>query len=397
MDLARTGDLAWTGNPAARLRFAGEIQALEENGTWEVVSLPQGKVPIGCKWVYKETFSPVAKQVTVHTVISVAAMNDWPFFQMDVYNAFLQGDLYEEVYMDLPEGFRKQGSIRCVVYSSLFMSKHAYSLFTKKQGDKIVVLLVYVDDLLITGNDIGMIDELKRVLHSSFKMKDLGELKFFLGIEIARSNRGIVLSQKKYALELIADAGFREAKPASTPLEKNKRFTTAEYDDFVDLRGCNDELMQDVSMNQRLMGRLLYLTNTRPDVSDAVQHLSQFMQKPKKSHYEAAFRIVRYIKKSPRQGIFLAAENKAQLIAYCDSNWAACPMTRRSITGFCIKLGNSLVSWKSKKQSTVSRSSAEAEYGNEQLADVMTKALGVQQHEYLVTKLGVKDLYHPPT
>ncbi|KAG8495046.1 hypothetical protein CXB51_012729 [Gossypium anomalum] len=523
-----------------------EIRALEENGTWEVVSLPRGKVPIGCKWVYKvkyqsdgsierfkarlvgkgyrqragldfqETFSPVAKQVTVRTVISVAAMNDWPLFQMDVYNAFLQGDLYEEVYMDLPEGFRKQGKHKmCRLLKSLYglkqasrqwnlkltealmhggyvQSKHDYSLFTKKQGDKIVVLLVYVDDLLITGNDIGMIDELKRVLHSSFKMKDLGELKFFLGIEIARSNSGIVLSQRKYALELISDAGFGEAKPASTPLEQNKRFTTVEYDDLVDLRSCNDELMcndpnfpmpekctgmgyyimQDVSTYQRLMGRLLYLTNTRPDISYAVQHLSQFMQNPKKSHYEAALRIIRYIKKSPGQGIFLAAENKAQLVAYCDSDWATCPMTRRSITGFCIKLGNSLVSWKSKKQSTVSRSSAEAEYRSmastvaeivwlhgllkeicfdqivpallfsdsqaalqiaanpvfhertkhieidchfvrekireglvrtqhvrtdEQLADVMTKALGVQQHEYLVTKLGVKDLYHPPT
>ncbi|KAG8482872.1 hypothetical protein CXB51_023953 [Gossypium anomalum] len=503
-----------------------EIRALEENGTWEVVSLPQGKVPIGCKWVYRvkyqsdgsierfkarlvgngyrqragfdfqETFSPVAKQVTVRTVISVAAMHDWPLFQMDVYNAFLQGDLYEEVYMDLPEGFRKQGEHKvCRLLKSLYglkqasrqwnlklteallhggyvQSKHDYSLFTKKQGDKIVVLLVYVDDLLITGNAIEMIDELKRVLHSSFKMKDLGKLKFFLGIVIVRSNRGIILSQRKYALELIADVGFGEAKPASTPLEQNKRFTTAEYDDFVVLRGCNDELMQDVSMYQRLMGRLLYLTNTRPDISYAVQHLSQFMQKPKKSHYEAALRIVRYIKKSPGQGIFLSAESKTQLIAYCDSDWAACPMTRRSVTGFCIKLRDSLVSWKSKKQSTVSLSSAEAEYRsiastvaeivwlngllkdicfdqigptllfsdcqaalqiavnpvfhkrtkhieidchfvrekireglirtqhvrtNEQLADVMTKALGVQQHEYLVTKLGVKDLYHPST
>ncbi|XP_017609394.1 uncharacterized mitochondrial protein AtMg00810-like [Gossypium arboreum] len=115
-------------------------------------------------------------------------------------------------------------------------------------------------------------------------------------------------------------------------------------------------------MYQRLMGRLLYLTNTQPDISYAVQHLSQFMQKLKKSHYEAALQIVRYIKKSPGQGIFLAVENKVQLIAYCDSDSATCPMTRRSIIGFCIKLGNSLVSWKSKKQSTVSRSSTEAEY-----------------------------------
>lgn len=130
-----------------------------------------------------------------------------------------------------------------LLHGGYVQSKHDYSLFTIKQGDKIVVLLVYVDDLLITGNDIEMIDELKRVLHSSFKMKDLGKLKFFFGIEIARSNRGIILSQRKYALELIADAGFGKAKSASTPLEQNKRFTTAEYDDLVDLRGCNDELM----------------------------------------------------------------------------------------------------------------------------------------------------------
>ncbi|KAG8484947.1 hypothetical protein CXB51_021827 [Gossypium anomalum] len=340
--------------------------------------------------------------------------------------------------MDLPEGFRKQGKHKvCHLLKSLYGLKQASRKWNLKLTEALLHGGYGQNDLLITGNHIRMIDRLKRVLHSSFKMKYLGELKFFLGIEIARSNRGIILSQRKYALELIPDAGFREANQASIPLEQNKRFNTVEYNDLVHLRGSNDELLQDMSIYQRLMGRLLYLTNTRQDISYVVQHLSQFMQKPKKSHYEAAFRIVRYIKKSLGQGIFLAAENKAQLIAYCDFDWVTCPMTRRSITGFCIKLGNSLISWKSKKQSIVSRSSAEAEYKSitlkpsstldhdkysihertkhieidchfvreklpegliqkqhvrtdEQLADVMKKALGVQQHEYLGSKLGLR-------
>ncbi|KAA3484775.1 retrovirus-related Pol polyprotein from transposon TNT 1-94 [Gossypium australe] len=367
-------------------------------------------------------------------------MNDWLLFQMDLYNAFFRVICMKRFTWTFRRGEHKV----CRLLKSLYGLKQTSRQWNLKlneailHGDKIVVLLVYVYDLLITGNDIGMIGRLKKVLHRSFKMKDLGELMYFLSIEIARSNKGM----RKYALELISDAGFGEAKPASTPLAKNKRFTTAEYDDLVHLGGCNDELLLDVSAYQRLMGRLLYLTNTWPDISYAVQHLSQFMQKPKKSHYEATLQIVRYIKKSLGKGSFLAAENKAQLVAYCDSDWATCSMTRRSITGFCIKLGNSL----SKKQSTVLRSSAEADYRStastvaeivwlsgllkdicfdqfdsallfsdsqaalqiatnptqhvrtdEQLADVMTKALGVQQHGYLMSKLEVKDLYHPPT
>ncbi|KAA3488069.1 hypothetical protein EPI10_031850 [Gossypium australe] len=166
-------------------------------------------------------------------------------------------------------------------------------------------------------------------------------------VDMFRANMIILCSQKKQGdkivvllVYLILDVGFGEAKPANTPLEQNKTFTTAEYDDLVCLRGCNDELLLDVSAYQRLMGRLLYLTNTWPYISYVVQHLSQFMQKPKKSHYEVALQFVRYIKKSLGQGVFLAVENKAQLVAYCDSDWTTCPMTRKSITGFCIELGN---------------------------------------------------------
>ncbi|GMJ01569.1 hypothetical protein HRI_003826100 [Hibiscus trionum] len=384
-----------------------EIAALESNGTWKIVDLPPGQKPIGCKWVYKikynadgtierykarlvakgynqqegidyqETFSPVTKQVTVRTIIALASMNNWPLYQMDVFNAFLQGDLYEEVYMSMPEGFCNQGGNRvCRLQKSLYglkqasrqwnlkltealvaggytQSLHGYSMFTKRNGNKLVILLVYVDDLLITGSDQEMMDDLKDVLNQNFKMKDLGQLKYFLGIEVLRSKEGIILNQRKYAIELIADSGLGNAKVASTPLELNEKQVSV---------AAEEDYLEDVGSYQRLIGRLLYLTNTRPDIAFAIQHLSQFMHKPKKVHYNAALRVVRYVKKNPGLGILLPAAGLPHLTAYCDADWAACPLTRKSVTRYYIKLGESLVCWKSKKQNTVSRSSAEAEY-----------------------------------
>ncbi|XP_052478787.1 uncharacterized mitochondrial protein AtMg00810-like [Gossypium raimondii] len=193
-------------------------------------------------------------------------------------------------------------------------------------------------------------------------MKDLGVLKYFLGIEVMRSNKGIVLNQQKYALELLADLGLGEAKSVCTPLEQNQKLTLVEYDESVQTKVNGDDLIADVTVYQRLLGRLLYLTNTRPNIMFTIQHLSQFMHKPKKITFGGCFRVVRYIKKNPGQCILLSATSKLQLIAFCDSDWASCPMSRRSVTGLYVKIGESLISWKSKKQTTVSRSSAEAEY-----------------------------------
>ncbi|XP_039001337.1 uncharacterized mitochondrial protein AtMg00810-like [Hibiscus syriacus] len=272
--------------------------------------------------------------------------------------------------MALPDGFCSQGESKvCRLHKSLYglkqasrkwnlkltkalleagymQSKYDYLMFTKQQGSDIVVLLIYVDDLLITGSSEKLIAELKHILNKNFKMKDLGELKCFLGLEVLRSKEGIVLNQRKYALEFIEETGVGGAKSALTPLEQNKKFTTAEYDEAV----CsNEELLQDKSVFQRLIGRLIYLTHTRPDIVYDVHFLSQFMHKPKQSHLEATLRVVKYIKKNPGQGILLSMASKCRLIAYCDSDWAFCPMTRRSVTGFCVKLGMSLISWKSKK------------------------------------------------
>lgn len=321
---------------------------------------------------YIETFLPVYKMVTVRTVLALAATFDWPLYQMDVYNAFLQGDLVEEVYMELPQGVCSQGkNIVCGVQKSLYGLKQAsrqwnvklieallvvgfqqsrfdYSMFTKKKGDSLLVLLIYVDDLMITRNNEEMIIELKNLLNHKFKMKDLGELKYFLGLKVLRSREGIVLNQRKYALELIEDVGLGGAKVVSTPLEQNLKLITTEFDKALQ-QSSNDFLVKDKAIYQRLIGLLLYLIDTRLDISYDVQHLSQFMQQLKSSHLDAALRVVRYVKKDPGQGLLFKASGDVQMLAYCNFDWATCAMSRKSVIGFCIKIRELLVSWKSKK------------------------------------------------
>uniref|UniRef100_A0A3Q7H862 Reverse transcriptase Ty1/copia-type domain-containing protein n=1 Tax=Solanum lycopersicum TaxID=4081 RepID=A0A3Q7H862_SOLLC len=201
------------------------------------------------------------------------------------------------------------------------------------KGAEIVIILVYVDNFLITGSDTQMITEVKENLHRQFKLKDLGELKFFLGLP--------------------------GAKPASTPIEPNVRLTSLEYD----LANCHtaDEVLQDITDYQRVVGKLLYATITRPDISYTVQNLSQFMQSPKKTHWEAAIRLIKYLKGTVGQRVWLQSKPAGTLSCWCDSDWTACPNTRRSITRYVVNFEDSLVLWKSKKQQTISRSLAVSE------------------------------------
>ncbi|XP_019259676.1 PREDICTED: uncharacterized protein LOC109237766 [Nicotiana attenuata] len=183
-----------------------------------------------------------------------------------------------------------------------------------------------------------------------------GELRYFLGIEILRSKEGILLTQRKYALQLISEAGLAAAKPISTPIELNQILTTIDYDKHVGVKGYEE--LEDIVSYQRLIGKLLYLTITRPDLSFAVQVLSQFIQHPKQSYWDASLCVVRYVKSAPGFGILLSTGPINYISAYCDSNWASCLNTRRSVIRYIIKLGDSLLFWKCMKQQTVSRSSA---------------------------------------
>ncbi|KAG5244884.1 Retrovirus-related polyprotein from transposon [Salix suchowensis] len=182
------------------------------------------------------------------------------------------------------------------------------------------------------------------------RKQDLGDLKYFLGIEVSSSKNGIFVSQRKYALEVVEDAGMAGAAPINTPMEQGLKLSD------------KGPLLKNANQYRRLVGRLIYLTVSRPDIMYAVHVLSRFMHQPRKLHMEAALRVVRYLKGAPGRGLFFSSKNDLRLRAYCDSDWAGCPLTRRSTTGYCVFLGPSLISWRSKRQKTVSLSSAEAEY-----------------------------------
>ena len=230
-------------------------------------------------------------------------------------------------------------------------SKADYSLFTRQQGEAFIVLLVYVDDVLIASNDQNRVEDFKVLLDQKFKLKDLGELRYFLGLEVARTDKGVSLCQRKYALEILEDAGLLGCKSSKVPIDQTLK-----------LSKFDGELLDDPSQYRRLVGRLFYLIITRPDITFAVHKLSQFMARPQKPHHAAALKVLHYLKNEPGKGVFFSASSELHVKGFCDADWDSCPDTRRSVTGYCIFLGDSLISWKSKKQATVSRSSTKAEY-----------------------------------
>ncbi|KAI9180968.1 hypothetical protein LWI28_009836 [Acer negundo] len=323
-----------------------ELQALTANGTWSLVPLPC--VAKGFTQLegidYQDTFSPTAKIISVRCLLALAASNSWSVHQLDVNNAFLHGDLTEEIYMSPPPGLRRQGegNLVCRLHKSLYELKHAsrqwfakfseaicsagyeqsradYSLFTKKRDKSFTALLIYVDDILITGNDPASIVATKKFLHSNFRIKELGNLKYFLGIEVSTSRNGIFISQRKYALEIITDAGLLGATPIDTPMEQGLKLSD------------KSDLLKNSSQYRRLVGRLIYLTVSRPDITYDVHVLSRFMHQPRKLHMEAALRVVRYLKGALGKGLFFSSNSDFRLRAYCDSDWAGCPLTRRSL------------------------------------------------------------------
>ncbi|RVW60936.1 Retrovirus-related Pol polyprotein from transposon RE1 [Vitis vinifera] len=357
-----------------------EIDALEKNGTWTITDLPVGKRPVGCKWIftikykadgsverfkarlvargftqsygidYQETFAPVAKLNTIRILLSLAVNQDWCLQQLDIKNAFLNEDLEEEVYMEIPPGFEESMAKNqvCKLQKSLYGLKQSprawFDRFTKavlklgyKQGQadhtlfvkkshagKLAILIVYVDDIILSGNDMGELQNLKKYLSEEFEVKDLGNLKYFLGMEVARSRKGIVVSQRKYILDLLKETGMLGCKPIDTPMDSQKKLGIEKESTPVD-RG----------RYQRLVGRLIYLSHTRPDIGFAVSAGKAYS--------------------SERQ------ENRDTEV-YSDADWAGNIIDRRSTSGYCSFVWGNLVTWRSKKQSVVARSSAEAEY-----------------------------------
>ncbi|GJU66862.1 ribonuclease H-like domain-containing protein [Tanacetum coccineum] len=233
-------------------------------------------------------------------------------------------------------------------------SKFDYSLYTKHRSGMFIDLLVYVDDIVITGSDIDGINEFKLFLSTKFYIKELGSLKYFLGIEVIKNDLGLCMTQRKYCMELLHEYGLLAARPVDIHLPENTILSCDETE--------IDKYLSDFTTYQKLVEKLIYLTNIIPDISYVVHCLSQHMHSALQSHFKDALRVFRYLKGSP--GL------------------------RDFVTGFCVFMGKTLVSWKSKKQATISKSSSEAEYRSMSSASCKVVWLGNMLHS-----IGLKGLY----
>ncbi|KAE8730369.1 tir-nbs resistance protein [Hibiscus syriacus] len=323
-----------------------EIDALQQNQTWDLVPKIKDVKPISCKCVYKikrrpdgsierykarlvargfsqqygldydETFSPVAKLTTVRVLLALAANKDWNLWQMDVKNAFLHGEIDREIYMTQPMGFQSQD------HPEYVLTPVDFSLFVKVNEGKLAIVLVYVDDLIITGDDEAEILQTKENLSVRFQMKELGQLKHFLGLEVDRTHEGIFLCQQKYAKDLLKRFGMLKCKLTSTPIEPNVKMCAHEGKD-----------LEDATMYRQL-----------------------------KPHLEAVRRILRYVKTTIDYGLLYKKGEDCKLVGYCDADYTRDHDTRRSTTGYVFKLGSGIISSCSMRQPTVSLSTAKAEY-----------------------------------
>ncbi|KAJ4711692.1 Retrovirus-related Pol polyprotein from transposon TNT 1-94 [Melia azedarach] len=383
-----------------------EFTALKENQTWTLVPYTSDMRLVGNKWVYKvkmnpdgtisrfkarlvakgylqtagvdynETFSPVVKASTIRIVVSLAVINNWALRQVDVNNAFLNGELTETVYMTQPEGFidlTKPNHV-CKLKKALYGLKQAprawfeklknalkqwgfenskcdTSLFFKRIGRDLVIILVYVDDIVVTGSNNGEIERIICQMNKIFALKDLGQLHYFLGIEVNRTKSKLVLSQSRYISELLNRVNMSGCKGTNTPLALGERLSKTEGFGF-----------QDETLYRSVIGALQYATLTRPELAYAVNKLSQFMAKPLVPHWTACKRVLRYLKDTKDYGLEFTTSNNNDLVGFCDADWGCDVDDRKSISGYCIFLGGNLVSWSSKKQHVVARSSAESEY-----------------------------------
>jgi hypothetical protein len=383
-----------------------EYAALMENHTWDLVPRPDKANVVTGKWIFKhkfhadgsldrykarwvlrgftqrpgidydETFSPVVKPATVRTVLTLAHSRDWPIHQLDVKNAFLHGTLSETVYCSQPTGFANSALPQhvCRLNKSLYGLKQAprawysrfasfllslgfsearsdTSLFVYRRGTETVYLLLYVDDIVLTASSQQLLRRVIDALMKEFAMKDLGPLHHFLGMAVQRQGGSLFLSQRQYALDILAHHGMSDCKPCSTPVDTCAKVSADEGPPLADPTDYRS-----------LVGALQYLTFTRPDIAYAVQQVCLYMHDPREIHLVAAKRILRYLQGTVDHGLIIPRTSPSQLVVYTDADWAGCPDTRRSTSGYAVFLGGSLVSWSSKRQPTVSRSSAEAEY-----------------------------------
>ncbi|KAL4020424.1 hypothetical protein IC575_019200 [Cucumis melo] len=394
-------------NDKWKIAMDEEIKAIKKNDTWELSTLPNGKKAVGVKWVFKikrnekgevkrykarlvakrysqrkgidydEVFAPVARLETIRLLIALAAQNNWKIFQMDVKSAFLNGYLEEEVYLEQPPGYsvKDQEDKVLKLKKALYGLKQAprmwnsrinkyfldngylrcpyeHSLYIKVNGHgDILVVCLYVDDLIFTGNCASMFEDLKKAMTQEFEMTDIVLMSYYLGIEVKQSEEGIFISQERYTRDILEKFNMMNSKSVATPIETGTKLSKHEEGDDVD-----------PSYFKSLVGSLRYLTCTRPDILFSVGLVSRFMESPTTTHLKVAKRILRYLRGTLDYGLFYSSSKEFKLEGYCDSDWAGDTNDRKSTSGYVFFIGNTAFTWSSKKQPIVTLSTCEAEY-----------------------------------
>jgi histone deacetylase 1/2 len=419
-------------SPHWRLAMEAEYTALQKNETWRLVPPRSGVNIIDCKWVFKikrqadgsidrykarlvakgfkqrqgldyeDTFSPVVKPTTIRVLLSMALTQGWHLRQLDIQNAFLHGILEEEVFMRQPPGFEDPSypGFLCRLDKALYGLKQAPRawharlssvlaalgftpstadtyLFILRRPELTLYLLVYVDDIIVVSSSSAATDRLVHQLGKTFALKDLGPLHYFLGVEVHKPRGGgLLMSQRKYASELLLKAGLQKCAPVTTPMVASE---TLSANDGTPLSA------EESTRYRSIVGGLQYLTMTRPDLSFAVNKVCQYLHAPRCAHWSAVKRILRYVKGTLSHGLLLRPSSTLPLLsAFSDADWAGDPDDRRSTGGFAIFYGGNLISWSARKQATVSRSSTESEYKS--LANATAELIWVQA---LLGELGV--------
>ena len=401
-----------------------EMDSLHANDVWNLVELPEDRKAVGSKWVFKlkvgadgsverhkarlvaqgfsqkfgsdydETFCPVVRLESLRTVIALAVQNGLKIHQVDVTTAFLNGELLEEVYMKQPKGFIVKGQehLVCRLKRSIYGLKQSprcwnYALDTKlkKMGfiptasdpciymsseGEMFVIGVYVDDIVLAGKSDKRIEEVKKTLAKQFDIKDMGKLHYFLGMKVIQNEETgeVWIGQPAYTESLLQKFGMEKAKPVSTPVDTSVKLVKA----------TEDEDCVDHSLYQSAVGSLLYLSvGTRPDITYAVSNVAKFCAKPSKQHWTAVKRIMRYLQGTINFGLLFNRCGSKKFVGFSDADWAGDLDDRKSTSGYLFQIGGGAVTWRSKKQTCVALSTAEAEYMA--LASAVQEAIWMRQ------------------
>ncbi|GJW79994.1 putative ribonuclease H-like domain-containing protein, partial [Tanacetum coccineum] len=333
-----------------------EILQFKLQEVWTLMELPNGKRAIGTEWVfrnkkdergtviknkarlvaqgytqeegidYDEVFAPVAIIEAIRIFLAYASFKDFVVYQMDVKSAFLYGKIEEDVYVCQPARFEDPD----------FPDRTR--LFIKRDKGDILLVQVYVDDIIFGSTKKSLCTEFEKMMHKKFQMSSMGELTFLLGLQVKQKNDGIFINQDKYVTKILKKFGFTDVKTASTPMETHMLLLKDEDGEEVD-----------VHLYRSMIGSLMYLTSSRPDIMFIVCACARYQVNPKISHLHTVKRIFRYLKGQPKLGLWYPKDLPFNLVAYTDSDYAGASLDRKSIIGGCQFLRSRLILWQCKK------------------------------------------------